>query len=50
MPEGREFRATAIAALSLRVSLLNNFVSKFDTLEYNFYIKFECNNNRAMKK
>jgi hypothetical protein len=25
LPEGRELRATAIAALSLRVSLLNNF-------------------------
>ncbi len=28
LPEGRELRATAIAALSLRVSLLNNFFLK----------------------
>jgi hypothetical protein len=27
LPEGRELRATIIAALSLRVSLLNNFFS-----------------------
>ncbi len=50
LPEGRELRATAIAALSLRVSLLNNFFSKFNTLEYNFYMEFKCNNNRATKK
>jgi hypothetical protein len=29
LPKGRELRATVIAALSLRVSLLNNFFSKF---------------------
>jgi hypothetical protein len=50
LPEGRELRATAIAALSLRVSILNKFVSKFNTLEYNFYIEFKCNNNKAIKK
>jgi hypothetical protein len=37
LPEGRELRATALAVLSLRVSLLNNYFSKFNTLEYNFY-------------
>jgi hypothetical protein len=50
LPEGHELRATAIAALSLRVSLLNNLFPKFNTLEYNFYIYFKCNNNRATKK
>jgi hypothetical protein len=38
VPEGHELRATAIAALSLRVSLLYSFFPKFNTLEYNFYI------------
>jgi hypothetical protein len=33
LPKGRELRATAIAALSLRVSLLNNFFPEFNTLE-----------------
>jgi hypothetical protein len=50
LPKGRELRATAIAALSLRVSLLNNFFSKFNTLEYNFYMELKCNNNRTTKK
>ncbi len=49
LPMGRELRATVIAALFPRVSWLNIFF-KFDTLEYNFYIKFKCNSNGAIKK
>ncbi len=50
LPEGCELRATVLAALSLRVSLLNIFFLKFNTLEYNFCMEFKCNNNRATKK
>jgi hypothetical protein len=50
LPRGRELRATAIAALSLRDSLLNNFFLKFNTLEYNFYLEFKCFNNGVTKK
>jgi hypothetical protein len=49
LPEGRELRATVIAALFLRGSLLNIFF-KFITLVYNFYVEFKCNNNGATKK
>ncbi len=49
LSEGRELRATVIAALSLRVSLLNNFF-KFNALESNFYIEFKCTNNETTKK
>jgi hypothetical protein len=51
LPEGRELRATVIAASSLRISLLNNFFFfKFNTLKYNFYMELKCNNNGATKK
>ncbi len=48
LSEGRELRATIIAAISLRVSWLNNFF-QIVILEYNFYIEFKLKSNEAIK-